>query len=1025
MLNGQIDHCQGRYIFGWAISVRNGDHCRITVADPFGQTIAEAVASEPRGDLAALDNGRIDFSFRVGVPAVAGAGPVQVFADGVEIPGSPLFLLPDIFDGGLWIDRGVVSGWVSNRQAVSATGPVLLHDQDGHLVATLAATLDPAGDDPLFRPALFSAPLPADCFGRVESFLTAQIGGAAFARAMGPSRLEGYLDTISDTACAGWLFSPDAPGRCFELEVYRDDVLVGAGATTLPRGDVSARYLGLERCGFELTMRPSQEPRRGLSHVSMRIVGSNHELFGGPFLIGSRGQAIQDAYAAASAIQCSAPLSGIGAGLLRDALGEWLRAGRAAAGDVRVKTRSRQPAATARRVVIVVPVYGDVAATRVCLDSVLRVRREGIDSIVIVNDNPGDAAIADLVDAQSRHADVFVLRNARNEGFIGAVNRAMAFVRCGDVLLLNADTELFAGAIDEMHSVLHGRPDIGTVTALSNNATLFSYPHPTIIVQDLDDISWPALAAVALRENAGKTVAIPTAHGFCMLIRRAVMDEIGLLDRSFGRGYGEENDYSLRAADCGWRHVAAGGVLVRHVEAVSFGADKQALVAANLRLVHERFPEYASRIDLFAAADGMRALRWALDFHRLRQLADGGTRFELVIDNGMDGGMQLAVSDIEGVVRAPDLHALRLTGMKDGRMHLRLDGLRLLSVFQPDDTAELFRRLASLTLDTIVVHHLLGFDEDFVRHLRDFMATRRSVFHIHDFYYACPRVTLIDASGAFCGGAASERCQRCVGMGGAHLAYRMGTLSVADHRELFQEVLTQASHLIAPSEDTAERLAALIPLVRPVAVPHPQTGTSFPIGVRRGSATDICLLGAIGPHKGSATLLALARHARLNFPEFRFHVIGFTNVDRDLSAIGNVTVFGKYDRDDLPALVEVTQSRIALFLHGWPETFSYTLTEAVGLGLIPVVPDIGAPAERVRGSGFGVVFPFPIDVGQVLTLLGQVADGTVGFSAEGALPLRFDTSDSQPRLRALYRGGVKLVPPVVARRPGRRRVAGP
>jgi glycosyltransferase involved in cell wall biosynthesis len=196
----------------------------------------------------------------------------------------------------------------------------------------------------------------------------------------------------------------------------------------------------------------------------------------------------------------------------------------------------------------------------------------------------------------------------------------------------------------------------------------------------------------------------------------------------------------------------------------------------------------------------------------------------------------------------------------------------------------------------------------------------------------------------------------------------------------------------------------------------------FPIGVRRGSATDICLLGAIGPHKGALTLLALARHARLNHPEYRFHVVGYTAIDDDLLAVGNVTISGRYDPVDLPDLVERTGARTALFLHGWPETFSYTLTEAVGMGLIPVVPDIGAPADRIRSAGFGVVFPMPIDVVQVMAVLAGLGDGSISYSRDGALPLGFDTHVEHGRLRSLYHGdGVAQA--VAVAKPRRRRVA--
>ena len=48
--------------------------------------------------------------------------------------------------------------------------------------------------------------------------------------------------------------------------------------------------------------------------------------------------------------------------------------------------------------------------------------------------------------------------------------------------------------------------------------------------------------------NAGHRVGIPTAVGFCMYIRRECLKEVGEFRAEvFGKGYGEENDFCLRA----------------------------------------------------------------------------------------------------------------------------------------------------------------------------------------------------------------------------------------------------------------------------------------------------------------------------------------------------------------------------------------------------------------------------------------------------------------------------------------------
>ncbi len=1017
MQTGQIDHCQGRYAFGWAIPWDRSARCHIVAVDPAGDVIAETTANQPRGDLLAIGGGECDFGFQLAIPFTDDTGPLRILADDREMPGSPLFMGPDILDGALTIEGGRVHGWVTNRHSVTVTQDVTLTDQDGQVVMTVTPTLAPEDGDPLFRPGRLDALLPPHCFGRNEICLTARVGGTPFAQAFGPVRLEGYLDSLSEDGAAGWLFSPDAPTQRFTVVAWRDGKPAGSALVRLNRQDVAGRHPGAGACGFDLPFKPQAEPRATLTHLSLRLAGSDRDLFGGPFLIGPAATGIEQAQGALASDRLSASTRAA----LQDAFSTWaghLRGG----ADLRLKARrlpSAEPAV--RRLAVIVPVYADEAATRICLDSVLRIRDPATDTIVIVNDNPANPVMAELVGSYARHPNLFVLRNASNQGFVAAANRGMDFLHTGDVLLLNSDTEVFPGAFDELHAVLRADARIGSVTALSNNATLFSYPHPTLIRDDLDDIGWASLAEAALRENAGKTAPIPTGHGFCMLIRRAVIDEIGLFDPAFGRGYAEENDFSLRASDRGWRHVAAGGVLVRHAEARSFGSEKDALIQRNLERLGKRFPEYSARVSRFAAEDPIRRLRWPLDARRLHALA-AGRRFWLVVGNWLDGGTARAAADIAALVQPPGTPVLRVTGQRNGQIVLTADGLVLHAVFAAHEGEALFALLGSLPVERVVVHHLLGFTQDLIDPLRRFLADRDSVFHVHDFYYACPRVTMIDASGSFCGGASADRCDRCLTMDGAHEAHRLEDLAAAEHRALFQSVLTRARHVVTPSRDTATRLAALLPGIEPVALPHPQTGTTFPIGVRRGGATDICLLGAIGPHKGSHTLLALARHAALNHPEFRFHVIGYTNIDDELEALGNVTVTGRYEPGELPGLVDRSQARIALFLHAWPETFSYTLTEAVGLGLIPVVPDIGAPADRVREAGFGVVVPFPIDPVSVTDTLVKVANGTLPASRDGGLPLGFDTSASHRAMAAVYGGEVPPTAPVV--KPRRRRATG-
>ena len=588
-----------------------------------------------------------------------------------------------------------------------------------------------------------------------------------------------------------------------------------------------------------------------------------------------------------------------------------------------------------------------------------------------------------------------LLSNGDNLGFVQTVNRGLGVANGADVLLLNSDTVVHAGGFNEILRLAHEHPEIGTVTAISNNATIFSYPHPELRRDQLPDISWPAL-----RENAGVFADVPTGHGFCMFIKGEVFRRIGLLDEGFGRGYGEENDLCARSAALGYRHVAAGGVLVEHKESISFENERTSLLAQNLPRLNALYPEYTPIIMEFERMDGMRTLRWALDRARLRRAVAAGSAFVLVISNALEGGTAKAILDLEALAGYGSASKLSLRSTPDGLLELSCEAPLLLAHFTFKEVPELFEVLSAAAPTHVLVHQLLGFPASFIRGFTPWVAGRHSVFYAHDFYALCPRVTMIDAVGRFCDVADTGTCARCVEMGGAHEASRMTELTPAEHRQMFHALLDGLRHVIAPSGNAAGYLRRGFPGLEVEDLPHPEGRGDLPDGPREGTFHEIVMLGAIGPHKGSGILLEVARRARITHPHLHFRVIGYTNIDKPLRAIGNVTITGKFAPEDLPRLFAQSRGRLALFLSTWPETYSYTLSEIAKHGLIPLVPDIGAPAERVRAAEYGVVFAFPINPEALLQLIDDIAAGRVSPYAEGAGPARFFPGEAELRRAA-------------------------
>ncbi|MEO8716005.1 MAG: glycosyltransferase, partial [Acetobacteraceae bacterium] len=599
----------------------------------------------------------------------------------------------------------------------------------------------------MLAPARFMIPLGLACFGRTDLVVCASVNGVRFADARCALRLDGYLDALTSRRCSGWLLSPDAPARGLAIEVFRDGVLAGSGLCDFPRDDVRGRYPNATRVGFEVTLDRPPGTRDAARLYSVRLAGTEIELFDGPVLLEDRADAIEAARRIARRARSDPEMTVTERAVLRRSLEAFIGQRRQGAERIRVRATRTPPGATGGRLAIVIPVYRGVEVTRTCIESVLAHRDPARDTLVLVNDCSPEPEMTALLEATAREPAVLLLSNAENQGFVRSANRGIAACRCGDILLLNSDTRIFPGVLDELCQVAHGSPDIGTVTPLSNNATLFTYPHLSLPNEALADIDWADVATLAREANGGIAVDVPTGHGFCLLIRRAALEAAGRFDEAFGRGYGEENDFCQRLADLGFRNVAAAGAFVEHRESVSFGDEKKALREANLARLGRMYPEYGGAVMMFERDEGLRHARWPLDAARLRRAGDKGARFALVVTNWLGGGARKAVADIEAAAGYGGAERLTLSVRADGMVELQAAAPALRAVFAPDEMDALFDLLAPVPIACVLVHQFLGFPLAFLDRLAAFVAARRAIFYAHDFYALCPRVTMIDAAG--------------------------------------------------------------------------------------------------------------------------------------------------------------------------------------------------------------------------------------------------------------------------------------
>jgi GT2 family glycosyltransferase len=189
-----------------------------------------------------------------------------------------------------------------------------------------------------------------------------------------------------------------------------------------------------------------------------------------------------------------------------------------------------------------------------------------------------------------------------------------------DVVLLNSDTIVTPTWLNALRASAYSKPKIGTVTAMSDNAGAFSFPKQGVANPKPEDMSHDVYAMRLIDRTLDCAFPeVPTGSGFCMYIRRDLINEIGAFDEVlFPRGYGEENDFCMRALNVGWKNVVTSWSFVFHVRTASFKGEKEALVKAGVDVVTKRYPDYAKQVkEAFAGAD-MNALRSSADVLTVR-----------------------------------------------------------------------------------------------------------------------------------------------------------------------------------------------------------------------------------------------------------------------------------------------------------------------------------------------------------------------------------------------------------------------
>jgi GT2 family glycosyltransferase/glycosyltransferase involved in cell wall biosynthesis len=611
---------------------------------------------------------------------------------------------------------------------------------------------------------------------------------------------------------------------------------------------------------------------------------------------------------------------------------------------------------------IIVPVYNAADDLKRCVDSVL-LHTGGDYRLLLIDDASTDPAVGAYLEATQSRAlpQVHCVSNESNLGFTLTANLGMSLARDdADVVLLNSDTIVTRGWLDKLARCAQSDPRIGTITPFSNNAEICSLP------RFCENNPWPPGRDTEPMVRALEQAAVPsypelpTGVGFCLYIRRELIDAIGVFDPVFGLGYGEENDFCLRAARAGFRNVLCDDAFVVHLGGSSFGAKRNDLARRNMAILLERHPQYLDRVEAYIAADPLRPLR-ELALAHYRMITDPLPGLLHVIhDHG--GGAEYYARALIAASSSAFHHYLLIAIGDEWQLQEHVGG-----EFRSYD----FRRLpgeqwgeflaglcARFGIELIHLHVISGCRDGLISALAESEVPYG--YTVHDLNFACPTINFLNAEQTYCGGVTDAAvCAACLAAQPAFAG-----IDIAAWRSKHRALLARAAFVIAPSSWAASMVRRYFPEHEVHVIPHGSSnGISradairTPLPFHDDGRPVVAVLGAIGPDKGARRLQKLVEFTQRRDLALRWVLIGYLDRVREpwQSSDGVFTMHGPYASDALPELLEHYCVRLVAFPSVGPESFSFTLSEAWAAGLPAVVPPIGALVDRVSASGAGWV----------------------------------------------------------------------
>ncbi len=327
----------------------------------------------------------------------------------------------------------------------------------------------------------------------------------------------------------------------------------------------------------------------------------------------------------------------------------------------------------------------------------------------------------------------------------------------------------------------------------------------------------------------------------------------------------------------------------------------------------------------------------------------------LWIDHALGGGTEVySKQQIKTLRKHHDI--IRLQYFPATELYHITWGINRHCVFKTPNIHQVYNLCCDLHLDEIVVNNLVAYKSTtdtlgIISAIKQNNPYCPSVsFRGHDFQCICPSFNLINRDGKYCDLKYCGGCEKCWAKNNTlNKALISGATTIYAWRNAWGDFLENTTDsVILFSETIANIFTKIYPNIKNKIQIIPHTVREYKtVKIKTHNDINIAVLGAISQQKGAGVIRSMAQYLS---GDVKIKIIGTMK-----NAPDSVFVHGHYKARQLPHLMKKHKIDLVFIPSIWPETFSYTTSEAISMGLPVACFDMGAPAERVARYKRGLV----------------------------------------------------------------------